>query len=74
MVFLRLTVKVYSPGQLSVTPIPRRSSREDTESSNGVSLQPVSFLLGLQRPEEVTLRALAGMIQEKWTKLRPSAP
>lgn len=41
--------------------------------SNGVSGKPVNFLLVVEQPEEVTLGALAGMIQEKWTKLRPEA-
>lgn len=43
-------------------------------NGSGVSgIKPVSFLLVLEDPGEVTLGGLAGMIQEKWAKLRPDA-
>ena len=60
MVFLRLTVKVCP------APPSSRSSQLNHLRS------PVSFLLVLNRPQEVTLHKLASMIQEKWIKLRPT--
>jgi hypothetical protein len=66
MVFIRLTVKVYPLGWVSIASMPGRYWREaDTEGNSAASMQPVSFLLVLQRPEEVALRVLASMIQEK---------
>jgi hypothetical protein len=74
MVFLRLTVKVYPREQLSAAFTPASSLGEGAgRKGHGIATKPVSFLMVLQRPEEVTLAILAGLIQEKWLKLRPNA-
>jgi hypothetical protein len=80
MVFLRLTVKILPRDHLAITPssssirsILSDPSKEDADSSNDAAGKAVSFLLVLQNSEEVTLGSLAGMIQEKWKKLRPEA-
>ncbi|RHZ46326.1 uncharacterized protein CDV56_100739 [Aspergillus thermomutatus] len=81
MVFLRLTVKVYPREQTqSSSSFSIRSflgDRDRDASSQGSSGptagKPASFLLVLENPEEVTLGGLAGMIREKWAKLRPGA-
>lgn len=58
-----------------------RAAREDGDhqrsgagpgmSASGTKF--ASFLLVLGEPDQVTLGALAGMIREKWAKLRPDA-
>ena len=83
MVFLRLTVKIYPREQLQSTSSfsfrailgDRGSDRDDSDrtSSGSASRKPASFLIVLESPEEVTLGGLAGMIQDKWRKLRPNA-
>lgn len=83
MVFLRLTVKIFpreqqsSSSSFSLRSIlgDRGSDREDaTRASNATSAgKPASFLLVLTKPQDVSLGALAGMIRDKWVKLRPSA-
>lgn len=81
MVFIRLTIKVLPREQLptasssfSIRSILRDRNKEDVDKNgNGAAGKPVSFLIPLHNPEEVTLGALAGMIQEKWKKLRPDA-
>ncbi|KAL4884458.1 glycosyl hydrolase family 76-domain-containing protein [Aspergillus karnatakaensis] len=42
-------------------------------SSGTASGKPASFLIVLENPDDVTLGGLAGMIREKWRKLRPGA-
>ena len=81
MVFLRLTVRILPRDQVAITPssssirsiLSDPSGKEDADSSNDAAGKAVSFLLVLQNSEEVTLGSLAGMIQEKWKKLRPEA-
>ncbi|KAL2004742.1 hypothetical protein VTN00DRAFT_3270 [Thermoascus crustaceus] len=76
MVLLRLTVKVLPREQLpSASATFFRSilgdRKEDADTS--AAGKPATFLLVLRNPEEVTLGGLAGMIQQKWRKLRPDA-
>ena len=83
MVFLRLTVKIFpreqqpSSSSFSLRSIlgDRSSDREDaTRTTNTTSTgKPASFLLVLTEPQDVTLGGLAGMIRDKWVKLRPNA-
>ncbi|KAL4941694.1 glycosyl hydrolase family 76-domain-containing protein [Aspergillus oleicola] len=80
MVFLRLTVKVYPRDQappsntFSFRSLLGDRERDDvsrTSSSTTVG-KPASFLIVLENSEDVTLGGLAGMIREKWRKLRPN--
>ncbi|KAL1961674.1 hypothetical protein VTN77DRAFT_1349 [Rasamsonia byssochlamydoides] len=81
MVFIRLTIKVLPREQLPTTSssfsirsiLGDRNKEDADKNGNGAAGKPVSFLIPLRNPEEVTLGALAGMIQEKWKKLRPDA-
>ncbi|RDK46090.1 hypothetical protein M752DRAFT_228762 [Aspergillus phoenicis ATCC 13157] len=83
MVFLRLRVKVYPREQVAPTPSfsfrsilgDRDRDRDDaSRGTNGSSGgKPVAFLLVLEKPEDITLGGLAGLIQDKWRKLRPNA-
>lgn len=83
MVFLRLTVKIYPREQLQSTSSfsfrsilgDRGNDRDDANrgSAGSAAGKPASFLLVLGNPEDVTLGGLAGMIQDKWRKLRPNA-
>ncbi|OJI86849.1 hypothetical protein ASPTUDRAFT_53952 [Aspergillus tubingensis CBS 134.48] len=83
MVFLRLRVKVYPREQVAPTPSfsfrsilgDRDRDRDDaSRSANGSGGgKPVAFLLVLEKPEDITLGGLAGLIQDKWRKLRPNA-
>lgn len=68
MVFLRLTVKVYPPDQLHTT-LDHRNRNDSGQTTSGG--KPSSFMLVLERPEEINLRGLSSMIQEKWKKLMP---
>lgn len=63
MVFLRLTVKVFPRGHDG-------SLQNSHEPGTG---KPVSFMLVLEHPEEITLGGLSSMIHAKWRKLRPNA-
>lgn len=77
MVFLRLTVKIYPPEQIQASSSfslrSILSSDDAARNSSAVPAgKPANFLLVLQNPEDVTLGGLAKMIQEKWTKLRPT--
>ncbi|KAL3476748.1 hypothetical protein BJX99DRAFT_136233 [Aspergillus californicus] len=79
MVFLRLTVKVFpreqAPASNSIFRafLPGDRQRDDsTRNSSGATTgKPASFLIVLEKPEDVTLGGLAGMIRAKWRKLRP---
>ncbi|KAJ5179342.1 hypothetical protein N7492_002552 [Penicillium capsulatum] len=75
MVFLRLEVKVLrdAPAFGLVRSI---EPRENQPQNDGESLQPssTSFLLLLDKPEEVTLGELASLILEEWKSLRPNQP
>lgn len=76
MVLLRLTVKVLPREQLPSASATffrsiLRDRKEDVD--NSAAGKPATFLLVLRNPEEVTLGGLAGMIQQKWRKLRPDA-
>ncbi|RDW70692.1 uncharacterized protein DSM5745_08203 [Aspergillus mulundensis] len=79
MVFLRLTVKVFPPDQaqpsnsFSFRSLLGDRERDDASrtSSGSTAGKPASFLIVLETPEDVTLGGLAGMIREKWRKLRP---
>ncbi|KAL1874195.1 bifunctional endoribonuclease/protein kinase ire1 [Paecilomyces lecythidis] len=80
MVFLRLTVKILPREQIQSTSsslfrsfLPERKDDSDKNGNGGANGKVASFLLVLERPEEVTLGGLAGMIQAKWRKLRPDA-
>jgi hypothetical protein len=80
MVFLRLTVKVYpreqtqSSSSFSIRSFLGDRDRDASSQNSGPTAgKPASFLLVLENPEEVTMGGLAGMIREKWTKLRPNA-
>ncbi|KAL2868781.1 uncharacterized protein BJX67DRAFT_37145 [Aspergillus lucknowensis] len=81
MVFLRLTVKVYprdqtrAPNSFSFRSLLGDRERDDTNRNSSAAApgKPASFLIVLERPEDVTLGGLAGMIKEKWAKLRPAA-
>ena len=81
MVFLRLRVKVYPreqvtpPSSFSLRSILGDRDRDDaSRNTNGSTVgKPATFLLVLEKPEEITLGGLAGMIQDKWKKLRPKA-
>ncbi|KAL2815652.1 hypothetical protein BDW59DRAFT_15347 [Aspergillus cavernicola] len=81
MVFLRLTVKVYPRDQIqtsnsfSFRSLLGDRERDDSSrnSSDTTTGKPASFLIVLENPEDVTLGGLAGMIREKWRKLRPGA-
>ncbi|RLL96320.1 hypothetical protein CFD26_106325 [Aspergillus turcosus] len=80
MVFLRLTVKVYpreqtqSSSSFSIRSFLGDRDRDASSQNSGPTAgKPASFLLVLENPEEVTMGGLAGMIREKWAKLRPSA-
>ncbi|KAH2642163.1 hypothetical protein KXW54_001476 [Aspergillus fumigatus] len=80
MVFLRLTVKVYpreqtqSSSSFSIRSFLGDRDRDASGQNSGQAAgKPASFLLVLENPEEVTMGGLAGMIREKWTKLRPNA-
>jgi hypothetical protein len=80
MVFIRLTVKILPREQLPSTSsfsirslLGDRNKDDADKNGNGAAGKPVSFLIPLQDPDDVTLGALAGMIQEKWKKLRPEA-
>ncbi|KAL4929176.1 uncharacterized protein BDV17DRAFT_290830 [Aspergillus undulatus] len=82
MVFLRLTVKVYPREQAPPSNtfsfrsfLGDRGDREKDDasrtSSTAAAGKPASFLIVLENSEDVTLGGLAGMIREKWRKLRP---
>ncbi|GIJ84787.1 hypothetical protein Asppvi_003638 [Aspergillus pseudoviridinutans] len=80
MVFLRLTVKVFpreqtqSSSSFSIRSFLGDRDRDASSQNSGPTAgKPASFLLVLENPEEVTMGGLAGMIREKWAKLRPSA-
>jgi len=75
MVFLRLTVKVLPREQLPSTSSTflRSILGDRKDDADASAAKPATFLLVLRNPEEVTLGGLAGMIQEKWKKLRPDA-
>ncbi|PYI12685.1 hypothetical protein BO78DRAFT_381837 [Aspergillus sclerotiicarbonarius CBS 121057] len=81
MVFLRLRVKVYPREQVAPTPsfsfraiLGDRDRDDASRSTNGSTAgKPATFLLVLEKPEEITMGGLAGLIQEKWKKLRPKA-
>ncbi|GFF60257.1 hypothetical protein IFM62136_04519 [Aspergillus lentulus] len=80
MVFLRLTVKVYpreqtqSSSSFSIRSFLGDRDRDASSQNSGpTGGKPASFLLVLENPEEVTMGGLAGMIREKWAKLRPNA-
>ncbi|EAW23582.1 uncharacterized protein NFIA_022930 [Aspergillus fischeri NRRL 181] len=80
MVFLRLTVKVYpreqtqSSSSFSIRSFLGDRDRDASSQNSGSTAgKPASFLLVLENPEEVTMGGLAGMIREKWAKLRPNA-
>ncbi|GFF82769.1 hypothetical protein IFM61606_02535 [Aspergillus udagawae] len=80
MVFLRLTVKVYpreqtqSSSSFSIRSFLGDRDRDASSQNSGPTAgKPASFLLVLENPEEVTMGGLAGMIREKWAKLRPGA-
>lgn len=47
------------------------NSNERDESGGLAGSKPASFLLVLENPADVSLGGLAGMIQDKWKKLRP---
>lgn len=75
MVFLRLEIMVLPPEQVSPSPGLFRSLIESNVKRNGdeakAARKYASFLLALEKPEEVTLGDLACMILEEWRKLRP---
>jgi hypothetical protein len=71
MVFLRLTVKV-----LPREGHPSTISDHDTNgvTENGATPgKPITFLVPVENPEEVTLGGFAGLIQDMWFRLRPHA-
>lgn len=73
MVFLRLTIKVLPRERLSNG----TSIERDKDAGAGVNGVPsgktITFLVPVADPEHVTLGALAGLIQNKWSQLRPNA-
>ena len=83
MVFLRLSVKVFPRDQLASNsssswgrslPFTRKSVNDDSSqgsAASSTSKKPGIFLLVLEKPEDVTLGGLAGMIQDHWGKLHP---
>ncbi|KAJ6008787.1 hypothetical protein N7522_003803 [Penicillium canescens] len=83
MVFLRLSVKVFPRDQLASNsssswgrslPFTRKSVNDDSSQASAASAtskKPGIFLLVLEKPEDVTLGGLAGMIQDHWAKLHP---
>lgn len=83
MVFLRLSIKVFPRDQLAANsssswgrslPFTRKSVNDDSSQGSVTSTsvkKPGIFLLVLDKPEDVTLGGLAGMIQDHWTKLHP---
>ncbi|KAL2802229.1 hypothetical protein BJX63DRAFT_415611 [Aspergillus granulosus] len=81
MVFLRLTIKVYPRDQVPASNtfslrsfLGDRDRDDSSRSASGSAAgKPASFLIVLEKPEEVTLGGLAGMIKDKWEKLRPLA-
>ncbi|KAL2830370.1 hypothetical protein BJY01DRAFT_227326 [Aspergillus pseudoustus] len=81
MVFLRLTVKVFPRDQtpasntFSLRSFLGDRDRDDSNrnASGTAAGKPASFLIVLENPEDVTLGGLAGMIKDKWEKLRPLA-
>jgi hypothetical protein len=79
MVFLRLTVKVLPRDQLSsatssfALPSVNGRPQDSTDSENVAAGRTTKFLIPLHAPEEITLGGLAGLIQEKWQKLRPDS-
>lgn len=71
MVFLRLTVKVL-PRELP-KPAWQRNGDTDNAADDTPVGKTITFLVPVPDPESVSLGALAGLIQEKWKKLRPTA-
>lgn len=83
MVFLRLTVKIYPRDQLPTNTSSNwargflgGSKAQSDDSSQGAATsatakRPGVFLLPIEKPEEIKLGALAGLIQEKWSALHP---
>lgn len=75
MVFLRLETRIFPREQVSSSPSIFRSligsngerGREDASSAK----KYVSFLLALEKPEDVKLGDLASMILDEWRILRP---
>lgn len=79
MVFLRLTVKVLPRELVHKDPVlrdPSLASERDANSVVANEAKPekvIAFLVPIPNPEEVTLGALAGLIQKQWVRLRPNS-
>lgn len=71
MVFLRLTVKVLPRER----PASAWQQNGDTgiATANASTGKTIAFLVPIPDPDNVSLGALGGLIQEKWKKLRPNA-
>lgn len=76
MVLLRLVVKVIlrdSPTPGLVRSIESNDSKFQYDAPNHEPIS-TSFLLRLEKPDEVTLGQLAGLIVDEWKTLRPDQP
>lgn len=82
MVFLRLTVKIFPRDQVSAGSITSwsrsllggKTHSDDSNQAPAASVpakKPGIFLLPIEKPDEINLGALAGLIQEKWSHLHP---
>lgn len=67
MVLLRLVVKIPPRERLDAgSPSPSDDGNDNSGSGAGTK-----FLIVVHHPENVTIGMLAGLIQDRWKKLRP---